>query len=423
MGKEKTSHQVPRVAGLLSTLDTLPKPSITAYSTLRTMRRDPTIALARWLVVAPILASGWSVEAEEDAPEGSKDFINEQMQPLRLHLLKTGMYGCLDFGWQPYEKVFKVGADGRVVIRKLKPLLQDTTSILIDTKTGAYVGLKNNMVPLKTAETLLLYIDVEGTDWYGQSLLENVNDPYTKWNSVNEAADRYDRKVAGSHWVVHYPQGTSNVNGTETDNFKVAQDLLQTLESSGAIAVPRQLQDVIDDLNRQQPDAWKIELLSDQGRGTASFIDRQKYLDALKVRGLGLPERAVLEGEFGTKAEAEAHADFAITNMEMRHRMIVQLVNWHLVNQLLRFNYGPDAENTVYVEPAPITDLALQHLRKVYDAILSSPEGFMYEMTSIDLEALKDRLGIPIRTDVDSPGYESDVQIVPYSDDETQEAV
>jgi len=42
-----------------------------------------------------------------------------------------------------------------------------------------------------------------------------------------------------------------------------------------------------------------------------SFIDRQKYLDALKMRAFGLPERSILEGSHGTKAEADVHADIA----------------------------------------------------------------------------------------------------------------
>jgi len=396
----------------------LPKPPTNqrpSYSKLRLMRKDSTISLARQLVVAPVLASPWSIEAEQDAPPEAKEFINSQMQPMRMHLLRTGMYGCIDFGWQPYEKVFKYDeATGHVVIHKLKPLLQDITDILVEEANGAYKGLKqesNGNVTLEVEDSLLLNIDVEGTYWYGQGLLENCEDPYDDWNAANISVKRYDNKVAGANWVVHYPIGTSMVNGVETDNFKVAKTFIAALEGNGAIAIPRRLSDLVDDLNKDSPDAWHIELLGDSSPKQYSQVARFKYLDALKVRALGLPERAVLEGQFGTKAEAEAHADLAITNMELRHKTLVQLINWHLVNQLLRLNFGQEAENKVYIEPAPIADLALQYLRSIYVEIIKNPDGFLQEFEHIDFEALKDRLGVPIlsKDDVDAPGFTSEL--------------
>jgi hypothetical protein len=408
VAKEKTKPQV-----LIGTFGNNELPhtiSPARYSTYRAMRKDPTIALARTLVVAPVLASSWSIEAEQDAPDGAQEFVNEQMQPIRMHLLRTAMLGGIDYGWQSYEKVFEM-TGSEIRIKKLKPLLQDYTLILIEEETGAFAGLKNYEVTLDVAQCLLLSFDVEGTDWYGYPLMENVRNAYDEWNEVNNGAKRYDKKVAGSHWVVHYPDGVSLLEGAEVDNYEVAKSLINNLQASGAIAVPRKVEEFVDDLNKDAPDAWRIELLSDSGTSKASFIDRMKYLDALKVRGLGMPERAILEGEFGTKAEAEAHADFAIVNMELRHKMVVQDVNWHYVNQLLRFNYGPDVENKVYIQPAPIADLALQYLRDVYTSILTSPEGFVQEIERIDLEAMKDKLGIPVTTpDVDEEGITVDVE-------------
>lgn len=413
--KNKPEKTSPQILTSLFGMDELPKMvSGSTYNTYRKMRRDPTIALARWLIAAPILASDWSFEEKNDAPEEARDFIDEQLSPLQMHLMKTGLYGCIDFGWQPYEKVWELNEEGRVVVRKVKPLLQDLTTIRVDVKTGAYAGLRQGKdnLDMRVEETLLYYFDVEGTDWYGQSLMENIREvPYDGWNTINKAADRYDRKIAGSHWVIYYPIGTSTIDGQKVDNFQVAKRLLNTLEASGAIAVPKQIDEIIDELNEKSPKAWEIELLSDSSSARSNFTDRMKYLDALKVRGLGLPERAVLEGEFGTKAEAEAHADFAITNMELRHKQLVQLTNWHLVNHLLILNFGPAAANTVYIEPAPITDLALTYLRDIYKQFITQPEGMLAELTHVDLESLRDRLGIPTLPESDQPGVTEDTEI------------
>lgn len=398
---EKTTAQV-LLGGDSPELDKASATSGSFYTLVRTMRKHPTIALARQLSIAPVLAAGWSVIEKEGAPEGAREFIDSQIMPQRIHLLKSAMHGCTDFGWQGYEKVFQPGAiSGKIELRKVKPLLQDKTKILIDPANGSYAGLLNSTtkeVTLGIPESLLVNFDVEGTDWYGTAIMSIVKKAYDEWNITNNANVKYDKKIAGAHWIIHYPTGKSKVNGVDTDNFELAKQLLVQLESSGSFVVPRQIENFVDDLNKDAK-AWDIELKSAYPTSNVAFIDRLKYLDAMMVRAFGLPERALLEGQFGTKAEAEAHADFAITNMELRHQIIVQQFNWHLVNQLMRINYGEETEGLICIEVSPITDLTLQFTREVYKLFLSSPESFANEMQNIDTKAMRDKLGVPTITD------------------------
>lgn len=395
--EEKTKAQV-LIGGDTEELTADSTTSGNFYKTVRAMRRHPTVALARELVVAPLLAAPWSVEEKDGAPDGAKEFIDGVMQPLRIHLLRSSLFGCIDFGFQPYEKLFKVDElTGLLTVSKVKPLLQDNTKILIDIANGSFLGFKQGDIRLELPESLLVNIDVEGTYWYGEPKMKVVETAYNNWNYCNDAAVRYDKKLAGAHWIIHYPLGKTTIDGVETDNFDIAKRVLSQLQSSGQIVVPRTVEDMIRDANEQAggDTAWKIELLSAYPTSNVAFIDRLKYLDAMMARAMGMPERAVLEGQFGTKAESEAHADFAISNMELRHQIIVQHYNWHLVNQLLRINYGAQAENTVYVQVAPITDLAMQYLREVYKTFLANTEGFAAESNNIDTQSLRDQLGIP----------------------------
>lgn len=375
-------------------------------SIVRLMRRHPTIALARNLAIAPALASVWSVESTDEAPEESVNFIKDQLIPKQLRMMRTAMLGNIDFGWQGFEKVFKVDGNKQVILHKMKPLLQDMTEILVDVKTGAFRGLRNTPVggehiDLDLSKSMLFSVDVEGTDWYGEPVMRNVEAAYNSWDVVNKAANRYDKKIAGSMWVVHYPLGTSMFQGAEIPNDEIADILLNAMESSGAIKVPRQIETLSADLDAQAPDAWKIELLSDKGAAKAAFIDRQNYLDKLMIRGFSMPERAVLEGQFGTKAEAEAHADFAITNIELRHRLFVDDVNMHITNQLMRLNYGERSSGTVWVAPTPLADSQTAFLKTVYTVLLGNPEGFMELLDKIDMMALSEKLGIPISPDAE----------------------
>jgi hypothetical protein len=396
---EKTLPQVLIAPGIMTDGE-LPDSHQKYYKTYREMRSDPTIALARFLSVAPLVVSGWSYEAKDWAPEGAKEFVSEQMERVRMRLLKAVFEGYIDYGWSPFEIVWGVDDDLMQVIQEFKPLLQDYTTILVDEKTGRMLGLRQDLlgtnVDLYAGEYLCIALDVEGTYWYGDPLMENVREIDKKWEVIEDAASRYDKKVAGSHWVVHYPMGTSLVDGEEIDNFIVAKKILASLQSSGAVTVPTKLKPESDDVDGEN--AWKIELLSDSGNARAAFVDRQKYLDALKVRAFGLPERSVLEGEFGTKAEAEAHGNFAIVNMEMRAQLVVEDINRKAVNFILTNNYGPYARDSVVIVANPIKDASLAFLRDLYKTMLTGDMGAS-EIATIDTDTMKERTGVPKKPD------------------------
>ncbi len=389
------------------------------YAKARLIRRDPTVKLARWFAVAPLVGSSWSYECEDYAPEGAKDFIAEQMERVRLQLLTSSLYGCIDFGWQPYEILYEDTPEGFWGFKSLKPLLQDITTILVMESTGDFVGLRQepyvriNSAPLHPIdlfenECCVINLDVEGTNWYGEPILKSIESIYDEAQLIHKNARKYDAKVAGTHWVIYYPLGVSQYAGAEIDNGEIARKLLASIESVGGIAVPRSVVQVMDALNEKlagsESTQWKVELLTDNGSGTTSFAERFRYLDTLKVRAFGFPERALLEGQFGTKAEAEAHADLAILNMEMRHKALVEQYNEKLVNLLLRLNYGPDAECSVYIQSAPLADRALAFLRDIYKLLMQNPQSGVEELMAMDRSAIRDRLGIPVMSMQDMYG-------------------
>lgn len=379
------------------------------YRKIREMRKDPTIKLARMLSLAPILAAEWSIDAVGTPPEGAVDFIKAEIMGHREDLLRTSLYGCNDYGWQPYEKIWCYRpAAGYIGIRKIKPLLQDCTEVMVVENNGAFAGLRNSGVELGMQNSLLVNQDVEGTNWYGTSTFEAVEGPYDDWNKTNRAANEYAEKIAGSHWIIWYPVGKTEMNGVMTENSMIANAILSTLQANGSFAIPKQVQGFVDDLNKNSGKAWEIDLKETNTATNASYNDRLGYCDKLKVRAFGLPERAVIEGEFGTKAEAEAHADFALVAMELRHKLICQQFNWHLINQILRMNFGPEAENTVVIKPAPVVDATLQLLRTLYTAFFATPEGAATESQQVNWKSIRERLGVPTLKDEEIPADDDD---------------
>ena len=376
------------------------------YATYRRIRRHPTVALARALTIAPVIAADWSVEADDDVDDERVRFIQAEMMPIREPLVQTAMeFGRIDYGWAPFEKVFETRAwDGkdRIRLSRLKPLLVDMTDILIDYETGEFAGFRQPAMYGRTTELileadycLLVNFSVEGDNLYGEPLLENVRRIYGNWEDSNEAAERYDLKMAGAQWVVHYPIGTTMVDGVDTDNAQIAKMILDTLEASGSVSVPRKIAAYLNDLNQgAEGDVWTIELM-DHTAKQYSFIARLNYCDKLIVRGLLSPERAILESQYGTKAEADAHASLAMSQRELEHRHVTRIVNESVVDQLLTLNYGEDARGTVRLVASPLTNPAVAFFRDVYRAILAHPTASMDAIEGLDLDALLDAIGLP----------------------------
>jgi len=407
---EQTGKQVVIRAGrLLEGLNLLGSSSrAERFNTYRQIRQDPTIAMARALSAAPIISAEWSVEADDDVGDEAVKWISDQFLPIRESLVDSAMFGGIDFGHAPFEKVFAVDESGRIGIRRFKPLLQDITEILT-TETGAFAGFRQNKQDVPLANCLLIPFRVEGTDWEGQSLMETVRKIWEKWEAANAGADRYDKKLAGSHFVVGWPDGESfDQNGQLQANYLIAERMLQALESSGSIAFPTQFNAALEGLNQQKP-GWDIRILEDSSSRQPGFVERLRYLDSLKVRAMLLPERAVTEGQHGTLAESGAQIDFALTHCDLMHRHITRLINWHAVDQLLALNWGEAARGKVRLVAAPIVDAKLLFLREVYRLVLANPSGFLGELGMIDTDALKDALGVPKAQEVAQPDVEPPV--------------
>lgn len=364
------------------------------YRQLRVVRKDPTVQLARGMLISCIQAGNWNVEADEDVSEDVTEFI-KHILPLREDFLYNVVaYGKVDYGWCGFEKIF--GTDGsRIYIESLKPLLHDITTILV-TKQGHFNGYRQTPVAGEMVEVdvppekcLHIAFGVEAGNYYGMPLLENIRQAMDDWSDCNDGAKRYDLKLAGSHWVIKYPPGTTTVDDESVDNGEIAARVLDALMSSGSVAIPTTSATVIQELTGAGVAniyAWDVSLLSDSGGRQESFGKRLSYLDSQKVRGLLMPERTLLEGEHGTKAEAATHLNLALNNFEASDRGITRMFNRQLVDQLVELNFGRELVGKVRLVSAPLVDEQLSFLQKVY-ANLDDPD--------IDVGALRDKMNIP----------------------------
>lgn len=374
------------------------------YRMARKIMSHPSLALAHAIASAPILASSWSFEAKDDAPQGAKELIESIFKPIRHKLLFDALRGGLWHGWQPWEKIWEFGdVNGSDVwtIRKLKPLLHDISKIQIDLKTGQLVGVKqkgNVEIPI---EQLLLYShDQEGDNYYGVPRLRgHLIDVYRDWLEANTAAKKYDKKLA-SPWVeIHYPPGEGTMkDGSKKENWKVARELAEAMFAGRIVYIPNEFasETTVMEKDRGEKRKWLIDVKGAQAAGKqASFVPRLQYLDKQLFRGYLVPERTATEGEHGTKAEAETHGDVALTISELEHGEIVRFVNWHAVDQVLALNYGEQARGTVWIKPTKLVDRKRNLIRSLINTLMQSPEGRERMLVWLDWDAIIDAEELP----------------------------
>ena len=300
---------------------------------------------------------------------------------------------------------------GELVLDKLKPLIPELTQVVLDNDTGRFAGARNQGVTLPPAKVLWFSYDREGANYYGRSRNENVRNVWSAWNDTLARVGQYTRKAAGVTPMVRYPPGRSqDASGAEVDNFEIAKRILQHLGRGEGIAWPTSLHAWAEDLVRQGVDidklyAWQIVMLEAKGRHGAEFERLMKLLDTYLIRGWLVPERAVAEGRFGTKADASAHAEIAIVAAEEVLLDIADCLNWYVVDRMLLFNWGPSAVGQVRAVPEPLQDAQRTFFRDVLGKVLTQPATVDLLLELVDIEAMIQQAGLPsrVRAENDPP--------------------
>lgn len=416
------SITAPQVRGGQRTFDgQLPRQDFTwTFEQIRELRVQPTVVLARAAVSSILLAPTWSVKAvpkeewpkrlglSEDIVRAVDRYVAEYILPLR-RIMKTAVEGCIDFGYAAFEKV--IGYDNKTAvtyIKELKHLLPDFTTVLVN-DTGQFRGLRNEVpgalgnkyrVELNCSKSLLMNIDVEGQNHYGRSLLANLLRAYQGWSAAANDLAAYHGKFSGSRFIVKYPPGKTEVDGVLVDNRILAKEVAQLLQNNMAVVMPHDITDAFSTSlsgEASRGNSWEVIVVGDLvGVQRSDYLAVMQYYDGLLVRGAGVPERSVLEAQFGTRADAEQHTDSFLTILQARLDWIMFQFNRYITNHMIRDNFGEDYEDIVYVEAAPLTDKALEFLRGLYTTYITATDrGQIDELNNIDMNVIRERVGVP----------------------------
>ncbi len=387
-------------------------PSASTYELYREMRNDPTVSIGFAAATSPIIASNWNYVTKK-APAGAKKFIRDTLEPLKPWFVEQAIW-AIQYGWQGFEKIFDM-VDGRIAITKLKPLLQDKTTIIVNKETGSFQGLwadQQNQLFVQPGDRRGTFLPAEKAfvythQWdtfnglYGRSRFENFKLDWQGAQKTRDKQGQFQDKISSVLLLLEYPEGKStNASGTEIDNDVAAQQLIDSLRSGLAVAVQNTLHPMAEEFIRQgvtNPEmlkAWRLTLLETAAGHGAEFVTQRQDFDKRILRGLLVPERSIMEG-LGSSAESESHAHIGLQMAEQTLNELIRQVNTFMVNQLLALNFGLDAVGTIRVEPEPIADDKKQLMKEIIRMTIGSPQNADLALTLLDIDKMLDNLGLP----------------------------
>ena len=345
------SSTIPSLAGFSTAgVPGFASPDPGTFATYRAISSHPTVALAMRIVTAPIVSNTWGWRAGDAAPAGAVDFLKTMFEPMRVPTQTHGLT-ALSFGFAAFEKVWAVDG-GRMVLQKLKPLLPEMTSVLLDS-SGNFWGLRNQVAgqparDLPASKCFLYTYDGECGNAYGRSRHENVR---ATWSMAQQTATRlaqYQKKVAGVIAQLHYPEGVSrDAAGVERGNDSIAQEILEAVSMGKSVRFPNLFASVEDPTTAAAlagKSQWVLSQFDPGGSDySGGLLNALAYYDKLLFRGWLRPERVGLEASHGTRADAAEHSETAIVDSELVAQDFAAALNQQVIDDVLSLNYGDGA--------------------------------------------------------------------------------
>ncbi len=161
-----------------------------SYDIFDKMRKgDGQIKAALTVIKLPLINAEWKIEPASDSP----------LDKMIASVIEEDLFGGmnvswsswfrqmllhLDYGVMPFEKVWRLGEDGLIRLRKLAPRLPKTIQQWQVDDNGGLLGIRQAAAPTFTpvdipVDKLLVFVnDLEGSDYRGTSILRSA---YKHW--------------------------------------------------------------------------------------------------------------------------------------------------------------------------------------------------------------------------------------------------
>lgn len=410
---ETTGPQKRRLGGLeflsLRNVDDKPQPG--TWDVYDKMSRNPTIALARMVATAPMLAAEIVTDADEDVSEDASALVDDLNKNLWPEFVSWARQ-ALDYGFQSFEVIWTQNESGQFVPERLKPLSVRKTEILVDDDHGNFAGLQQgskrdgDLVVLPPEKCVLYSYNAQPGNLYGTSRHENCRETAWKtWSNLMDRLGLYTDRVAGATPLVEYPDGeTTDASGARRSNFDIARAIIDGLARARGIAMPGVCLNGVDIAGMLRTGGklgdfrqWHIDFLESKDQHGQEFKELLTYCDQLLMRAWLVPERTATEAQKGgSRADSESHGDIALTVALQVLDDILLAWNRQIIDRVLTYNFGKSAKGTARTKKVAFDQVQQTFYQQFVQTVLSQPPNIDLLLKAVDLPQLIEEAGLPV---------------------------
>lgn len=348
------------------------------------MRRDDAVLAALSIKKFAILSAGWQIDT-------AKTLQDQQGAIEQTEFMKWTMYDMdntvenfliemmtkFDFGFSLHEKVLKVIDEGPYAGKwGLKALKHKAPpSVLLDHDDyGNLTAIKQEGKEIPLEKVVLSVHDMEFSNWYGQSALRAVYQPYWyKKNILSWLAILLERFGIPPS-VAKFPRNATQAQRT------VMEEILKNLQAKTCILLPPE---------------WELNFPEIMTEGSLTFLEVIRELNKAIGRGLLVPSLLGFgeQGHVGSFAQSNTQFDVFLLIAKYDQRYIAeQVVAEQIFRPVLSYNYP-----IVYIPVFRFIDLADDSKQQLYKLWIEAVDTGVFQKGPNDEPFFRTMLGMPER--------------------------
>lgn len=297
---------------------------------------DGTVRAILNLLKLPILRAHWEVEPASDSAQDHMiaDFIEKDLHSMTSSYISFLRQALLmfDYGSMLFEKVWYLGDDGLIHLRKLAPRLPKTIQRWMTDENGGFAGvwqgaIKASGYELVTIpqEKLILFVnEQEGANFRGVSMLRGA---YKHWY-YKDGYYRIDA-IGNEKRTVGVDIGTIKAGASNKDDIKTGLErALMTLHGHDK-------QFIVED---EENFTYRLETGGSRGAANAIMASIEHH-DLLILRSVAAEFAAMGSGSTGSLAMHKDKSAFFLMSLEASSDTIAETQTAHLLRPWVDYNW------------------------------------------------------------------------------------
>lgn len=366
----------------------------------------PVFLLGKHVYRALVSSSVVTIESTIKTPETEALRANLELMWSKY---VSKAFECFAYGRVAFEKKQYRDSKGKLLLDGFEVLDFKSTEMELD-DNGIFIGVilkveGHQPINIPANEVWWCALDASAREPHGRSRYFGAPlQVYHKLIQLGNDRATFDRKFSLGNRVIYAPSeyptnpitgkgdiGEKDTAGELSDPIMDTTLKVAMLEQGGVIGLPSE---------RDERGNRLFEVTSDTSSQAAAtpLENRQRELDRDALHSLGIPEKAVIQGDgIGSQALGEVHMEVLAKNAEEILSQMVASFQTQVVDEQVRLNFAPGSRPKFTVLWTPVRDKTKESKKALAQAILNSPTlSPLVTSGFIDLRKLFDQADIPL---------------------------